>query len=190
MSCQRSTISDHIGQRGQGSLTDYAFVALGANLPSDYGDPAATVQAAIVRLAAFAESEVLCSSLWRSAPLDCPPGSPDFVNAVAAFIPRSELSVHALLDGLQGLEQAFGRAEQGNRVTNAPRPLDLDIIEFCGQQVNDSRLQLPHPRASLRLFVMAPLAQLAPELKLAGCDRSVSVIASTIPVSGRFTRLE
>ncbi len=190
MSCQRSTINDHIRQRGQGSLTDYAFVALGANLPSDHGDPAATVQAAFVRLAAFAESEVVCSSLWRSAPVDCPPGSPDFVNAVAAFIPRPGLSVHALLDGLQDLEHAFGRADQADRAVNAPRPLDLDIIEYCGLQVSDSRLQLPHPRAAHRLFVLAPLTELAPELQLAGSDGSVAALAAEIPGNGGFTRLE
>src|SRR5690606_11976895 len=66
---------------------EYAFVSLGANLPSRFGDPAATLKAATARLQGLSAEPLLLSSLWASAPVDCPPDSPTYVNAVAGLLP-------------------------------------------------------------------------------------------------------
>ena len=144
-----------------------AVIALGGNL----GDARATVRDAIVRLAAFSSRPLLRSSLWRSTPVDCPPGSPDFINAVVAFTPLPHFTPETLLAELQGLEREFGRRPK--LVLNEARPLDLDLIAW-GEEVRDTpTLTLPHPRAHLRRFVLLPLSELAPELVLPGQTRTV-----------------
>ncbi|HUO93973.1 MAG TPA: 2-amino-4-hydroxy-6-hydroxymethyldihydropteridine diphosphokinase, partial [Rhizomicrobium sp.] len=84
------------------------------------------------------------------------PNDPSFVNAVARI--RTDLAPKALLDVLHAVEAAFGR-ERGAR--NAPRPLDLDLIDYDGR-VEDGPPELPHPRAAERGFVLIPLADIAP----------------------------
>jgi 2-amino-4-hydroxy-6-hydroxymethyldihydropteridine diphosphokinase len=130
-------------------------------LGSNRGDSAAIVAAAMDSLEAFASGPVLRSSLWRTSPVDCPPGSAPFVNAAAAFRPRPDLTPEALLTALKSLERAFGR--QSVTVRNAPRELDLDLLLF-GDEVRDlPEFILPHPRAVDRRFVLAPAAEVLPE---------------------------
>ena len=74
-----------------------AFVALGSNL----GDSRRILEAAFERLQKLSSSPIRRSSLWRSAPVDCPPGSPEFVNAVAALVPKPNETPESLLAGLQ-----------------------------------------------------------------------------------------
>src|SRR5690606_37684555 len=105
------------------------FIGLGANLQSAHGDPAATVLAAAQALVPFSSVPVLLSSLWQTTPVECPPGSPPFINAVAAIVPLDSLPQDAsgaitLLRQLQRIELDFGR-ERGDQV-NAPRALDID----------------------------------------------------------------
>lgn len=190
MNCQRSTISEQVARSGRpASDTDYAFVALGANLDSLHGAPVQSIKTAFSMLAGLSDEPLLVSSLWRSAPEDCPPGSPDFVNAIAALIPRPGQTPYQLLQDLQDIEQAFGRPALSERQHNAPRPLDLDIIDFCGQRIVDDILTLPHPRARERLFVLAPLAEIAPDHYLPGIDLSVFELKRRIPAVEGFTRI-
>jgi 2-amino-4-hydroxy-6-hydroxymethyldihydropteridine diphosphokinase len=109
---------------------------------------------------------LLRSSLWRTTPVDCPPGSPSFVNAMAGLCPRAEETPQSLLRRLQVLEAEFGRQRGG--VPNEPRLLDLDLIAFGARAVNLPGLVLPHPRAHLRRFVLQPLAEIAPGFVLPG----------------------
>ena len=102
------------------------------------------------------------SSLWSSSPVDCPPGSPDFVNAVACFPVTDQLQPETLLQQLLEIERRAGR-ERGS-VRNAPRLLDLDLLLFGSELRDTPSLQLPHPRARRRGFVLAPLLELAPDL--------------------------
>jgi 2-amino-4-hydroxy-6-hydroxymethyldihydropteridine diphosphokinase len=144
------------------------FVGLGANL----GDAAATVQAALVQLAALpATSLVAASGLYRSAPIDAT--GPDYINAVAEL--RSELEPGALLAQLQALELRFGR-ERPYR--HAPRTLDLDLLFYAQRRVASAALTLPHPRARQRAFVLAPLADLAPDWPLDGGFTVVQALAA------------
>lgn len=155
-----------------------AIIALGANIDSPVGSPATTVAQAAVELASLGEVRV--SSLLRSAPVDCPPGSPEFVNAVALVSLRQVLSPLALLDQLQALETRFGRRRLATQPANAPRPLDLDLISYGALQLQSDRLILPHPRAHQRDFVLAPLAELAPDLVLPGFAVSVQVLLAEL----------
>jgi 2-amino-4-hydroxy-6-hydroxymethyldihydropteridine diphosphokinase len=150
-----------------------AVVGLGANL----GDARATVRAALAELAALAAPENFrASGLYGTAPVDS--SGPDYVNAVA-FV-RTALAPHALLDALQAIEQRFGR-ERPYR--NAPRTLDLDVLlygvvgEEGGLVLHDERLQLPHPRAAQRTFVLAPLAELWPDGRIPGAGRVDALLA-------------
>ncbi|MEN9572397.1 MAG: hypothetical protein RL514_252 [Verrucomicrobiota bacterium] len=145
-----------------------AFLALGGNL----GDALTTVREAMGRLGALAVTQVRRSSLWRSTPVDCPPGSPDFINAVVAFTPLPHLTPESLLVELQALEREFGRRPK--LVLNEARPLDLDLIAWGREVRNTPTLALPHPRAHLRRFVLLPLSELAPELVLPGQTWSVA----------------
>ncbi len=139
-----------------------AYVALGANL----GDPVATVRAAIDALRAVDGTRFLsASSLYRTAPVGLH-HQPDFINAAAALeILAPGLTAAALLDELFAIEAAFGRVRS---VRNAPRTLDLDLLLFGTERRADPRLTLPHPRMTERAFVLAPLAEIAPELCIPG----------------------
>ena len=145
-----------------------AYIALGGNL----GDAQANVREAMTQLAALSSTLPLRSSLWRSAPVDCPPGSPDFINAVVALTPLPRFTPESLLSELQAMEQEFGR--QTKKVLNEARPLDLDLIAWGGEVRNTPTLTLPHPRAHLRRFVLQPLSELAPNLVLPGQTQSVA----------------
>jgi 2-amino-4-hydroxy-6-hydroxymethyldihydropteridine diphosphokinase len=154
---------------------EFAFVALGSNL----GDAAGNILEAIGQLEAFAVGPLLRSSLWQTAPVDCPPGSPAFVNAVVAFPPVLRETPESLLKKLQALERAFGRRPK--MVHNEARPLDLDLIAFRAELRNDGKLILPHPRAHLRRFVLQPLAEIAPELVLPGQKKTVRELLGGLP---------
>jgi len=136
---------------------DWVFVAIGAN----QGDARGNVSRVIERLKEFAKGPVLASSLWQTSPVDCPPGSPTFINAVVGFVPATD-QPEELLSHLQSIEAEFGRMRTGQ--VNAPRPLDLDIITFAGETRSSPRLTLPHPRAHQRRFVLAPLSEIAPDV--------------------------
>ena len=159
-------------------------VAIGANA----GEPVRQVRAAIARLAAWGGGSFRSSSLWRSAPIDCPTGSPGFVNAVASLEAGIHESAEIWLDRLQALEREFGRRPAAIR--NAPRPLDLDLIQFGDERCGRARLTLPHPRAHEREFVLRPLAEILPALLLPGQTRSVESLLAAIGSAGGLVRID
>ncbi len=135
------------------------FVALGANL----GDPVATVHAAIAALRAMPKSSILAvSSLYRTAPVGLL-HQPDFINAVVKM--NAVLPAPTFLAELFAIEARFGR-QRG--VPNAPRTLDLDLLLYGNLKSDDAHLILPHPRMHERAFVLAPLAEIAPQLVIPG----------------------
>ena len=103
--------------------------------------------------------------------MDCPPGSPPFVNAAAALVPLPNETPESLLAKLQALEKEFGRRPK--MLLNEPRPLDLDLIAFGNEVRNTPELTLPHPRAHLRRFVLQPLSEIAPDFRLPGHAHTV-----------------
>jgi len=150
------------------------FVALGSNL----GDSRRIILAAMARLQNFSDQPVLKSSLWGSLPVDCPPGSPKFVNAVAGLVPRKGETPESLLKKLQELEREFGRSARN--IINEPRSLDLDLIAFGAETRISADLILPHPRAPVRRFVLQPLSEIAPELTLPGWGMTVAELLKGI----------
>ena len=165
-----------------------AYVALGANV----GDSRRTLAGAVRALSALPGVTLAgVSRLYETRPVGLT-DQPDFLNAAVALDvpagPDPETGALALLLGLKQLEHAFGRQE---RQRWGPRELDLDLLLFGGERIvverpGDARsadpsrrgaqwLEVPHPSAAERLFVLAPLADLAPDLVPPGWSRSVAV---------------
>ena len=161
-----------------------AIIALGSNL----GDSVQILRAALERLQTFSAGQLQSSSLWQTAPIDCPPGSPPFVNAVAVFVPRENETPESLLAILQAIELEFGRAPK--LVLNEPRSLDLDLIAFGKETCSTPSLTLPHPRAHLRRFVLAPLDEITPGLILPGQSRTVRELLASLPNVEQAARLD
>ena len=164
-------------------VSSLVLVALGSNL----GDSARIIHAAMDELDRFAAMPCRRSSLWKSAPVDCPPGSPAFVNAAVAFEPAADETPESLLARLQTLETRSGRRRK--KVLNEPRPLDLDLIAFGGETRSSGRLILPHPRAHLRRFVMAPLKEIAPDFILPGQTKTIRHLLSELKTDEVITLL-
>jgi 2-amino-4-hydroxy-6-hydroxymethyldihydropteridine diphosphokinase len=133
-----------------------AYVALGSNLD----DPVRQVGLAFAALGRLADTQlVLRSPLYRSRPLG-PVEQPDFVNAVAGLLTRLEAG--DLLLALKQLETRLGRATPVVRW--GPRRIDLDLLVHGSSRVATDELCVPHPGIAERAFVLAPLADIAPDL--------------------------
>ena len=141
----------------------------------------------MARLQKLSDQPLLKSSLWQTTPVDCPPGSPLFVNAVVSLWPHPGETPETLLAKLQALEADFGR--QPKQTLNEPRPLDLDLIAFGSETRATPELTLPHPRAHARRFVLEPLAEIAPDLVLAGQTRTVRELLECLPANERPCRI-
>lgn len=155
-------------------MSNTAVIALGSNLAK----PREQIQNALQYLRALPETQLISvSSLYQTTPVGYA-DQPDFINAVALI--QTQYSPLQLLQALQNIEQQFGR-ERSFR--NAPRTLDLDIIDFAGQNHNTPELILPHPRAHERGFVMLPLAEIAPDY-IIGNFGSAQQLAKQLGKSG------
>ncbi len=133
-----------------------AYIALGANL----GDRRDTFVRAVRKLTTeHAATLRAASSLYETSAVGGPTGQPDYLNAVVSIATR--LPPHDLLDALLQIERLHGRRRD---VRHGPRTLDLDLLLYDDCEIADDRLQVPHPRAHLRKFVLTPLAEIAPEL--------------------------
>jgi len=157
---------------------EVAYVALGSNL----GSSRETVLRAMDQLQEFSDQPITRSSLYETDPVDCPPGSQKFINAIVALIPRVGETPETLLKKLQSLEREFGRRPK--RVHNEARPLDLDLIAFANEVRNTTELTLPHPRAHLRRFVLEPLAEIAPDFILPRQTQKVMELFAAILSAG------
>ncbi|MDD3354675.1 2-amino-4-hydroxy-6-hydroxymethyldihydropteridine diphosphokinase [Zoogloea sp.] len=141
-----------------------AYVALGANL----GEPVEHLRAAVDAIDRLPTARVVMrSSLYRSAPVGCPPGQPDYVNAVVAV--DTALAPLALLRALLTIEAEHGRIRS---TQNAPRTLDLDLLLHGDLVLTSHELTLPHPRMHERAFVLYPLLEIAPDIVLPGLGQA------------------
>lgn len=163
--------------KGRRQKTDSAtvIIALGSNL----GAARHNIERAIEHLRGLSDQPLLKSSLWETTPLDCPPGSPKFVNAVVRLVPRADETPESLLAKLQAIEKQFGRRPR--KVVNEPRVLDLDLIAFGNETRDLPELVLPHPRAHQRRFVLQPLGKIAPDVILPGQTKTVAELLKELP---------
>lgn len=139
------------------------FVALGSNL----GDREARLRDGLAGMARAGLEPLELSSVWETEPVGWP-GAPWFLNMVARF--RTDAPAQEVLDRLQRLELEAGRVRTA---PNAPRVLDLDLLMLDDLRLHGPRLTIPHPRMWERRFVLAPLAELAPDLVNPGTGMTV-----------------
>jgi 2-amino-4-hydroxy-6-hydroxymethyldihydropteridine diphosphokinase len=134
-----------------------AFVGLGANL----GEPRRQVQQACDELDLIPHTRLVrTSSLYRSQPVGHTE-QPQFVNAVAQI--ETGLPAERLLGELQAIEARYGRKRS---FANAPRTLDLDLLLFADAVLDTPGLTVPHPRMHERAFVLIPLLEVAPDIRI------------------------
>jgi 2-amino-4-hydroxy-6-hydroxymethyldihydropteridine diphosphokinase len=136
------------------------YVALGSNLGDREGH---LVQACEDIASLSGASQVVCSSVYETDPMG-PQNQPDYLNAVCRFH-YSHSPLH-LLDALQAIEHQHGRVQSTERWT--ARPLDLDIVLFGCERIDEPRLRVPHVGVAERSFVLWPLLELAPEIHIPG----------------------
>jgi 2-amino-4-hydroxy-6-hydroxymethyldihydropteridine diphosphokinase len=137
-----------------------AYIGVGANL----GDREATMRAALAALDATPGVRVVAVSSFRETEPVGYLDQPRFLNAAAAV--ETELDARGLLDALLAVEQGLGRTREGTRF--GPRTIDLDLVLFGDEQVDEPGLTVPHPRLHERAFVLEPLAELDPALVVPG----------------------
>jgi 2-amino-4-hydroxy-6-hydroxymethyldihydropteridine diphosphokinase len=146
-----------------------AYVGLGANL----GDREAMLRSALEQLAAEPEIDVVAVSGFRDTDPVGITDQPRFVNAAAAV--DTNLTARELLDRLLGIERRLGRTREGPRF--GPRTIDLDLLLYGDEQIDEPGLEVPHPRLHERLFALEPLADLDPDLVVPGRGSLTDIIA-------------
>lgn len=150
-----------------------AYIALGSNL----GDRWGTLSAAVRRLRAEPGIRVVrTSAFYETAPVNCPPGSGEFFNAVVAA--ETERPPEDVLRLLLAIEREFGRVRSE---PNSPRTLDLDLILYGDRVVRTPELTLPHPRMHERAFVLVPLAELNSEAVHPTLARTMRELVAAVP---------
>ena len=159
------------------------YIALGANLPWQAGSPEQTLRRALGVLAARGVAIEAVSPFYRS-PAWPNPSDPPFVNAVARV--RTKLMPADLMRVLLQVEAEFGRKRS---VKNAPRTLDLDIIDYGGLVTDAAHLLLPHPQMHERAFVLKPLSDLVPDWRHPVTGDRVSDLLKNVGEDG-LERLE
>lgn len=149
------------------------YLGLGTNL----GDRLAMLRATLGEIAAlgtlFAVSSVYETEPWGDS------DQPRFLNLCCAL--RTDLAPEALHAKLKDLEQRLGRRQTRRW---GPRVIDIDLLTYGGRTVATERLTIPHPRIAQRAFVLAPLAEIAPALRIPGLDSTVSDLLAQIPEHG------
>ena len=151
-----------------------AYIGIGSNLEH----PETQLRRAFRALAELPASRcVACSPLYRSEAVGGPPDQPEYFNAVAAV--DTTLQPEALLTALQAIEATQGRVRT---VRWGPRTLDLDLLLYDHLVLDGPRLTLPHPRLHQRAFVVYPLYDIAPDLKIPG-QGLLSELLKKIPQS-------
>ena len=146
-----------------------SFIALGANLAGRFASPAEAVENAISALNSNKIKVMTRSCLYRSTAWP-DPADPEFVNAMAAV--DTDLPPAALLAHLHAIEADFGRVR---RQANAPRSMDLDIVDYGGTvSAPEDTPILPHPRMAQRAFVLLPLADIAPDWRHPGTGTTIA----------------
>ena len=158
-------------------------VALGSNL----GDRLRNLRAARQQISGLTDIQppVLSSAIYETDPVDCEPEAPKFLNAVVEFGYNGDPV--QLLKKLKSVEDALGRPREHAR--DVSRKIDIDLLYIGDTRINDRELELPHPRMHLRKFVLQPLADIRPEVGLAGQAKTVRELLAQLDDACNVVRL-
>lgn len=165
------------------SVSNRVGIALGSNV----GDRLRFLQFARDRVVAGhdGDSPFRQSSVYETTPVGCPAQSPNFYNAALEI--HSASSPEELLVFLRAVERELGRRADHPR--NAARTIDLDVLYFGGRSIEQPGLSVPHPRMIEREFVLRPLAEIAPDLRLPGVNATVEQLLANLPKSGEVKKI-
>ena len=156
-------------------------VALGSNI----GDRLENLRAArnsILDLPTV-KAPILSSAVYETEPVGCEPGAGKFLNAVIEF--EYDGDPARLLEQLIQIEEALGRKRDHRQ--NVSRTIDIDLLYFGDIRIKTERLRLPHPRLHLRTFVLRPLADIRPNLILAGQKKTIRELLSEVEQTGEVS---
>jgi 2-amino-4-hydroxy-6-hydroxymethyldihydropteridine diphosphokinase len=158
---------------------ELGFLGLGSNV----GDRRAALQAAVEALWGHGVRVLAASSVYETEPVGEVLDQPEFLNACVRI--ETALGPEELLDACKAVERALGREPGG--VRHGPRPVDVDVLLLGDREYESERLTLPHPEVSSRRFVLVPLLELDPGLRLPGGRRLADALAALGP--GQAVRL-
>ncbi|HEV2685866.1 MAG TPA: 2-amino-4-hydroxy-6-hydroxymethyldihydropteridine diphosphokinase [Actinomycetota bacterium] len=153
-----------------------AYLGLGSNL----GDRRELLRQAIEALDWGGVSVVARSRVYETTPVGGPGGQPDFLNQVIAV--ETALDAHGLWERCSAVEASLGRSRE-HETRWGPRAIDIDVLTFGDSVLQDPDLEIPHPRMAERGFVLVPLAEIAPDLRIDGLGTAAD-LARGLPSDG------
>ena len=160
-------------------MSHVAYLSLGSNL----GDRAANLRESIAQLSSLGEV-LKISSLYQTEPVDLRE-QPWFLNCIVEL--RTDLEAQDLLTRIQVIEASLGRKRE---ISKGPRTIDIDIVLFNSSVIRHAHLGIPHPRMHERRFVLAPLAELAPNMVHPTLKKSIQQLLRELPdARGKVDRL-
>ncbi len=159
----------------------------GIGLGSNLGDRLVNLRTARDHIVALpgVSGPARSAPIFESDPIDCEPGTPAFYNTVIEV--AYEGHAMTLLDALRSIEVAMGRSSKHPR--NVSRPIDLDILYAGNLSLRNEEIAIPHPRLHLRRFVLAPLAEIRPDLVLPGQGQTVAGLLAALDPAAATRRV-
>jgi len=159
------------------------LIGLGANLPGVFGTAEENIQKALSLMPESGLSVIAASSVWKSAPVPIS-DQPWYHNAVCLV--ETDLSAHDVLKAIARIEDMAGRVR---RERNAARVLDLDLLVYNDDVIEDELLSVPHPRMHERAFVLLPLQEIAPDWIHPTLKHSIAYLVNQLPSDQQIERI-
>lgn len=159
------------------------IIGLGANLPGVFGTPQENIQKALSLMPENGLSVVSASSIWKSAPVPMS-DQPWYHNAVCEV--ETDLDAHDVLKSIARIEDMAGRVR---RERNAARVLDLDLLVYNDDVIEDDILSVPHPRMHERAFVLLPLQEIASNWMHPTIKQPIDYLVKQLPNDQKIERI-